>query len=124
MPPKPPQVFIHQAQIKKNAAAAKNAKAELAVAKVDVKLAHVQQLLKRTKIDLRKIAELRALCEAAKKGNLGDPKKKVLIEGIKELIDLAKHHAELGQVEATLVQPAKAVVQMAGQLTGPNFLVG
>jgi hypothetical protein len=124
MPPKPPQVFIRQTQATKNAAVAKDSKQQLAIAKVDLKIAAAQNLLKRAALDRRKIAELRGLIDAVKKGAIGDPKRKVLIEGIKKVIDLAKHHAELGQADATMVQPAKAVIAQASHLTGtgPNFL--
>src|SRR6185312_5297281 len=76
-------------------------------------------LLKKTGIDRRRLAEIRALAEAVKKGNVPDQKRQAFLKGVKQLIDLAKHADELAKASATLAQPAKAVLHEARQLTGP-----
>jgi|SRR5579872_4855049 len=122
---KPQEVYRREIQARKTVLLAKNAKELAATVKADQRLAAALNLLRRRRLDERRLDEISKLCEAAKKGELGDDKKKkALIEGIKELIDLAKHADELAHADGTLLKPAKDVIGSASRLSGPapNFI--
>ena len=121
--PKPQQTYIQGQRAVKTAVIAKDSKQTLAIAKAATHDAFVQALLKKAQLDRRKLGEIKSLAEAIKKGQFTDQKRVALLKGVKLLVDIAKHEAELGKASTTLVAPAKAVLHAAQQLKGatPNL---
>lgn len=115
--PKPPQTYIKTAQTGKVALAAKDSKAKLAVAKAEIDARHALDLLAKRQIDQRKLAEIKKLIDDFKKGKLGDRSRQALLQGVKLLLDVAKHQGELAQASASLAGPAKAVAGVAAPVT-------
>jgi hypothetical protein len=120
---KPPQTYMQGIRATKNAAVAKDSKVAVAVAQAASRANVVHGLLKKAAIDRRRLAEIKSLVEAVKKGEVGDPKRRLLLKAVDQLITVAKHGTELAHASATLAAPSQAFLRQAQQLGGatPNF---
>jgi hypothetical protein len=121
--PKPQQTYMQGARAVKTAVVAKDSKQTMAITKAATQDAFVYDMLKKAQLDRRKLGEIKSLAEAIKKGQFTDQKRVALLKGVKLLVDIAKHDAELGHASTTLVAPAKAFLHAAQQLKGatPNL---
>jgi len=95
----------------------------VAIAAAELHANAVRALLKKSKIDPKRLAEIKALAEAVKKGEVGDQKRKTLLEGIRELIEIANHQAELAKASSELATSAKGLTLQARHASGatPNL---
>jgi hypothetical protein len=125
--PKPPYTFVHLVRSTKSAAQAKDSKNDVALN--DVALARgevIHSLLRQARMDRKRLAEIRSLIEDAKKGKIGDEKRRALGEGIEQLSEIAEQIEKIREVEAWISVPAHDVIRTRTNVPppGPNYATG
>ncbi len=121
---KPPFTYLQGVRNTKNIVAAQRTKVAVAVAAAELHANAVRALLKKAAIDRKRLADIKALAEAVKKGEVGDQKRATLLKGVKELIDLAKHQAELAKASSELATSARGLTLQAHHASGPTPNLG